>query len=91
MGRVLVYAAGLALALIVACNDPTEVTVIAPVDTIVHFDTVTTVEHDTVIQIKTDTLYLPGDRIYCWLTDENKGHQDPPDFVCDDGYMGPRI
>ena len=87
----------LALVAVVSCNDPTEVSVFAPVDTVVHFDT--TVVHDTVIKIQhdttfiivTDTLFLPADRIYCWLVDENKHHDDPPQFACDDGYMGPRI
>lgn len=82
---------GFVLVAVVSCNEPTEVTVIAPIDTVVHFDTTIEIQHDTTFITVTDTLFLPGERIYCWLTDENKNHDDPPDFACDDGYMGPRI
>ncbi len=74
------------LVAVVSCNDPTEVTVFAPLDTVVHFDT--TVVHDTIIEFVpvVDTLL-----VYCWLVDENRGHSDPPVFQCSNGYLGPRI
>ena len=85
----------LVLVVIVSCNEPTEVSVFAPVDTVIVMktDTLILTVTDTLIKIVTDTVFVPvpADRIYCWLTDENKGHTDPPQFACDDGYMGPRI
>ena len=106
MGRLLVYVAGLALVLVVACNEPTEVSVFAPIDTLFHFDTV--VVHDTVWHadtvtvvdtlIVTDTLFVP-----VIVTDTLflpglriycwliKSDNRTPKFECDDGYRGPRI
>lgn len=97
---------GLFLVAAVSCNDPTEVSVNVPLDTVFHFDT--TIVHDTTIvnvhdttivfdtTIVHDTTFVPVPVtdtlfIYCWVTDDNKGHPDPPEFSCDNGYMGPRI
>jgi len=78
------------LVAVVSCNDPTEVTVFAPRDTVVHFDTL--VVHDTIVKLVHDTtVVFDTTRIYCWLVDENAGSSYPPEFACDDGYMGPRI
>ena len=73
------------LTITVSCNDPTEVTVIAPRDTVVHFDTIVRIVHDTVEVTVVDTLM-----IYCWQIDNPDHHDRTPWFECDNGTRGPR-
>ncbi len=55
---------GLLLVLIVACNEPTEVSISSPQDTLYHFDT--TVVHDTTIEFVYDTTLITViDTLWC--------------------------
>ena len=80
------------LVVAVSCNEPTEVTVIAPEDTVTVFHFDTTVVYDTTIIFVYDTTFVTDTlRIYCWLLDDDDWHDRTPLFECDDGYRGPRI
>ena len=71
----------LAIAILIVSCKPDEITFVDPV---FHTDTFIVTVTDTFIEFVHDTT-----RIYCWQDHTERHH--PIQFVCDDGYMGPRI